>query len=64
MIFAPPELVEELSKKFPIKPPTVDASLLHWAPLITMEAKRDKWSIHSKLPPPDLNQLVRERSGF
>lgn len=32
------------------QPPTVDPAMLHWAPLIT-DVKRDKWSIHSKVPP-------------
>ena len=32
----------------------VDSALLHWAPLVVTDVKRDKWSIHSKMGPPDL----------
>jgi hypothetical protein len=57
-IFAPPEELEELSKKFPVKAPVVETSQLHWAPLITAETRRDKWNIKSKLPPGDPRSLM------
>ena len=59
LIYAPLELVEELAEKFPVKPPVVDPARLHWAPLITMDVKRDKWSIHSKVQPPELQHHAR-----
>lgn len=50
VVFVPPDAIEDLVKKFPVKPPLVDPSLIHWAPLIT-DVKRDKWSIKSKHRP-------------
>ncbi|TFJ82720.1 hypothetical protein NSK_005913 [Nannochloropsis salina CCMP1776] len=59
LIYSPLPLVEELARKYPVKPPVVDAARLHWAPLITMDVKRDKWSIHSKVQPPELQHHAR-----
>ena len=50
VFFIPPDCLDELSKKFPVKPPVVDPSLIHWAPLIT-DVKRDQWSIRGKQRP-------------
>ncbi|CAM9369198.1 unnamed protein product, partial [Phaeothamnion confervicola] len=57
LIAAPPELIDELSKKYPIKEPVVDPSLLHWAPLLVGDGKRDKWSFRAK-------KLDGEAEGF
>jgi len=50
VLYIPPEALDELAKKFPVKPPVVDSSLIHWAPLIT-DVKRDQWSIRGKVRP-------------
>jgi hypothetical protein len=39
--------LEELRGKFPIKPPVVDPTKIHWAPLVT-DIKNDKWSFAAK----------------
>lgn len=41
-----------MQKKFPIKPPVVDPTKLHWAPLVT-DVKQDKWSFAAKIEEKD-----------
>ena len=48
-ITAEQNLLQQLSKKYPLKEPRVDPSKLHWSPYLT-DVKRDKFSIHSKKP--------------
>ncbi|CAM9619354.1 unnamed protein product [Chrysoparadoxa australica] len=50
LLTLPKPLLAQLGKKYPLKEPVVDASLLHWAPLV-VDQKKDKFSIRSKRPP-------------
>jgi histone acetyltransferase MYST1 len=43
------ELLDALAVKYPIKEPRVDASRLHWTPMLT-DNKKDKFSIKAKRP--------------
>jgi hypothetical protein len=43
------ELLDVLAVKYPIKEPRVDASRLHWTPMLT-DNKKDKFSIKAKRP--------------
>jgi hypothetical protein len=47
IICATREILEELRIKYPIKPPVVDSTKIHWAPLVT-DIKNDKWSFAAK----------------
>lgn len=47
-IYAPPELLESLLRKYPESALTVDPDRLHWAPLYVTDPKKDKWSLKSK----------------
>jgi len=61
-ITAERRLLEELGKKHPVKEPRVDSMKLHWTPYIT-DVKRDKFSIHSKKPSVEEEEL-RGNGGF
>ena len=55
-------LLESLAKKYPVKEPRVDPSKLHWSPFVT-DVKRDKFSIHSKKPSVEGDDM-RGSGGF
>lgn len=56
-------LLKTLSKKYPVKNPTVDPSKLHWTPFIA-DVKRDKFSIHAKKPNLETENETRGSGGF
>jgi len=49
-IAIPPDVINDLVKRHPIKEPRVDPDKLHWAPLIGAFVGKDKWSIRAKRP--------------
>lgn len=55
-------LLDTLAKKYPVKDPRVDPSKLHWTPFLT-DVKRDKFSIHSKKPSVEGDEM-RGSGGF
>jgi histone acetyltransferase MYST1 len=55
-------LLQTLAKKYPVKEPRVDPSKLHWSPYLT-DIKRDKFSIHSKKPSVEGDEM-RGSGGF
>lgn len=50
VIAVDPTQLAALALKYPIKEPTVDATRLHWTPMLT-DNKKDKFSIKSKRDP-------------
>lgn len=61
-IAAEKSLLQRLAEKYPVKEPRVDPSKLHWTPFLT-DIKRDKFSIHSKKPNVETDE-VRGTGGF
>ena len=61
-ITAEQRLLEELAKKHPMKEACVDSTKLHWTSYLT-DVKRDKFSIHSKKPSVEEEEL-RGNGGF
>jgi histone acetyltransferase MYST1 len=55
-------LLLTLAKKYPVKEPRVAPSNLHWSPFLT-DVKRDKFSIHSKKPSVEGDEM-RGSGGF
>ena len=47
-LIVPPDIIDDLKKRHPIKQPSVDAEKLHWAPLVGQFMGKDKWSIKAK----------------
>ena len=50
IVVAPPQVLDELLKKYPAKGLQVDPERLHWSPYVTPEGKADKWNISAKKP--------------
>mmetsp|Transcript_3368 Transcript_3368/g.5276 ORF Transcript_3368/g.5276 Transcript_3368/m.5276 type:complete len:488 (-) Transcript_3368:67-1530(-) len=48
IIYAPPNLIDELMEKYPVKGLLVDPSKLHWTPLYVTDVSKDKWSFKAK----------------
>lgn len=48
IIWSPPDVIEELMKKYPVKPLIVDPEKLQWTPLYNTDPMKDKWSIKAK----------------
>eukprot|EP00607_Mallomonas_marina_P001462 CAMPEP_0182426026 /NCGR_PEP_ID=MMETSP1167-20130531/12508_1 /TAXON_ID=2988 /ORGANISM="Mallomonas Sp, Strain CCMP3275" /LENGTH=473 /DNA_ID=CAMNT_0024607177 /DNA_START=29 /DNA_END=1450 /DNA_ORIENTATION=+ len=48
IIFAPPNILEDIMLKFPVTGIPVDSEKLHWAPLYSSDPRKDKWSIKAK----------------
>jgi histone acetyltransferase MYST1 len=61
-IAAEETLLKRLAEKYPIKEPRVNSAKLHWTPFLT-DVRRDKFSIHSKKPSVEVEE-VRGAGGF
>jgi len=48
VICAPPDVIDALLLKYPLKGLQVDPERLNWAPLYVMDFRKDKWSIKGK----------------
>ncbi len=46
-IYAPPDLIDELLKKYPENKYTVNHDRLHWISPYPIDPKKDKWSMHT-----------------
>ncbi len=48
IIWASPQMINELMVKYPVKGLLVDPERLHWTPLYLTDPRKDKWSIKAK----------------
>ena len=48
IIFSPPNVIEDMMKKYPTTGVLVDSEKLHWAPLYVTDPRKDKWSVKAK----------------
>lgn len=47
IIYAPPDLIDELLKKYPENKYTVDPDRIHWISPYPIDPKKDKWSMYT-----------------
>jgi hypothetical protein len=45
VIYAPPDYIDAMMKKYPINGLLVDPAKLHWVPLYVTDPRKDKWSV-------------------
>lgn len=48
VIYAPPDVLDILMKKYPVTGLLVDPEKIFWAPLYVTDYRKDKWSIKAK----------------